>query len=203
MALGLTSSLYSKKLNGTLDVIGSEGKLVSNSNLHLGLNFAYSLTSSFRLLFNYESREINFDNTEAIIAGEETFKVDSTRLGVRWITHPRVALRFLMTAEKDLAFNINASNQAEIYSESITYFTVYYDQIVFLAESMYSGFRLGYDISASGNTIEGRSANIFELFAVVGGLEVNYLMKKITKSNSDLTFDETDSALNFLYTLRF
>jgi hypothetical protein len=203
-AVGLGGSLSSKKLNGTLDAVGSEGKLISNSNLHLGLNFAYSLTNSFRLLFAYESRQVDFDNTEVIIAGEESFKVDSTKLGVRWITHPRVALRFLITSEKDLAFNINeTTNMAEIYSENLTYFSVYYDQVVFLASTMYSGFRLGYDVSSSGSTIEGRSANIFEIFGIIGALEVNYQIKNITKSNSDLTFAETDSALNALYTLRF
>lgn len=203
MQFGLLTSLYSKNLNGTLRDSGGEGKLVSNSNLHYGFNFGYSLTGSLRFLFEYQSREIDFDNTEKIIAGDKSFEVSSLKAGLRLIAHPRVAFRLMMSSEKDIAFDINDSNQAMVYAETMTYFSVFYDQIILLSPDMFSGFRLGYDIPISSDTIQDRSGNSVGIFGVIGSLEVNYTVKKITKSNSDLDFDESDSALNFIYSFVF
>lgn len=201
--LGIFASIYSKKLTGTLDSTGTEGKLVSSSDLHYGLDLEYAFSPAFRFIFNYQTGNVDFDNTDNIITGEESFDINSTKLGFRWIIHPRVAFRSLLNLDKELAFDVNGSNQAEVYSESVNYLSVFYDQIVFLGTAFYSGFRLGYDIPASGDTIEDRTGNFFSVFAVIGNLEISYNYKKVTKSNNDLTFEEIDSALNFSYGLRF
>lgn len=203
LSIGLGVSVNSKKLDGTLKATNIEGKLVSSSNFHAGINIAYNLTNSTHLLLDYYGRVIDFDNTNKIIEGDKKFSDASLSVGARWILMKSVAFRLMYTSEKDLAFTVDANNKAVLYSESLGYISVFYDQIIFLTSVIYLGFRAGYDVPSSGDTIIDRSGTRFSLFAKMGGFEINYEKKSITKSTEGLDFIETDSAVNILYGVRF
>ncbi len=201
--LNLGGQIFSKSLNGTLTGTDTEGKLVSNGNFHYGIKTGFSMTNSIALLIEYNSREVDFDNSNNIISGEEVFKVDSTSVGLRFILMPRVAIRTMYTMEKDLGFELDGNNKAVIYTEDIGYLTIYYDQIVFLSAGMYSGFKLGYDLPASGANNLDRTGTRINLFANIHNFETSYELRSFTKNNSTLDFVEKDAVLTISYRLTF
>ena len=136
----MTASLLSKNLTG-VDSAGDEGNLVSSTNFHYGLNLRYALSKSWHFLLNYQNKSYSFDNTQEVIEGEEAFTLSQTSTGVRWVIHPRVAFRFLLNVDEQLAFSVNASDLAEVYSENLSYASIFYDQVVFMGRSMFSGFK--------------------------------------------------------------
>lgn len=201
--IGASASLFSDKLVGVSKTTSEEDKLVSNTNFHYGLNFRYALSQSFHMVLNYTNKSIDFDNTQEIIAGEEAFVLTQVEAGVRWIIHPRVAFRILFNADEELAFTVNEDNQAEVFSENLNYLSVYYDQVVFLGGSMFSGFKVGYDLPASGDQITNRTAVKYGVFAVLNSFEIHYEIRNKTKETDTLEFTDDESVLNFTYTFRF
>ena len=182
---------------------GEEGKLVSNTNFHYGVHFAYLAGKGFQFLLDYSNKSYSFDNTQEIITGEESFSLTKTSIGMRWIAHPRVALRLHLNFDEDIVFTVDENNQALIEPEKIMYPSIFYDQILFLGGTMYSGFKLGYELGGAGETIKNRTALQYGVFAVLNAFEINYMVKNITKENDTLEFTETESALNFIYLFRF
>jgi hypothetical protein len=195
--------LYSKSLTGTQKSTSTEGKLISNSNLVTGLKLNYRYSKSVHFLFNYVSQDFSFDNTDSIIADESSFQVSTINIGARWIMLKRVAFRFMITSADDLAFTVDSNKKAVLYSESLKYLSLFYDQIVFMGSKMYSGFRFGYDLESSGSTISGRSGTMFTLFFNMGNFEVSYDLKNHTKENSTMDFVESDNSLNVTYAFSF
>ncbi len=202
-SMGANAGIFSKTLIGTDKVTGMDGKLVSNGNLQYGVDLSFSMTNSMQLLLAYTSRSVDFDNSNNIIAGDEKFDMSNTSLGFRWIALRSVAFRLLYTMDKDLGFNLNGSNQAVLYAENIGYVSLFWDQIVFLYNSFYAGFKLGYDVNASAETNEGRQGGRAQLFTVIDGLEISYEIKDITKNNASFDFTQKDNILSLGYRLRF
>ena len=200
---GFSGSILSDKITGIDNDTGEEGKLVSNTNFHYGIHFAYLMGSGFQILLDYQNKSYDFDNTQEIITGEESFSLTKTSIGMRWIAHPRIALRLHLNFDEDIVFTVDENNQALIEPEKIIYPSIFYDQILFLGGSMYSGFKVGYELGGTGETIKNRTALQYGLFAVLNAFEINYMIKNITKENDTLEFTETESALNFIYLFRF
>lgn len=190
-------------MTGVDKITEEEGKLVSNTNFHYGIHFAYLMGKGLQFQLNYLNKNYSFDNTQEIIEGEETFTLTNTQLGIRWIALSRVAFRLLINVTEDLAFTVNQTNQAVLTQESLVYPTIFYDQIVFLGGTMYSGFKVGADVGGSGETIENRQAIHYGVFAVLNAFEVDYTISNITKETEALDFTETESSLQFKYLFRF
>lgn len=206
LSLGLRAASYSKKIVGVDSTASVDGEIVSNSNINYGFEFEYSLSKSLRLLGSYESRSLKFDNSSDVIEGSTEFESTAMTFGFKWILFSRTALRFLYNIEQATAFKVN-SGKAKIYTEASSYITTYFDQILYLGSSVYSGFRLGFDISSSGNYVSNRSATRYGVFVIMntfmGQFESFYEIKNITKESSSLDFTEKDSILNFVYRVRF
>jgi hypothetical protein len=206
LSIGLIGSLYSKKLIGENAVSGVSGEVVSNTNINYGLEFEYSISRSLRFLGSYKSRTVEFDNTDDVITGETIFNTSASSMGLKWILFSRTALRFIYNLEKDLGFKV-VNDKAEIFVENSNYLTVFYDQIIFLGKSIYSGFRLGSDITSSGDRLSDRNATRYGVFITMnsgmGQLESFFEVKNIAKSSSSLDFTEKDSILHFTYRLIF
>ncbi len=200
---GFSGALLSKEMTGVDKVTEEEGKLVSNTNFHYGVHFAYMMGNSLQFQMNHLNKNYSFDNTQEIIAGEEAFSITNTQLGFRWIALSRVAFRLLINFAEDLVFTVDSNNQAVLEQESLIYPSVFYDQIVFLGGTMYSGFKVGADIGGSGDTIENRQAVHYGVFAVLNAFEINYIVSNITKETESLDFTETESSLQFKYLFRF
>jgi hypothetical protein len=200
--VGLHTSIYSTTLTGS-DNSDTDGKLVSNSNLFYGLNLAYGITKRLHFLLDYTTGTISYDNTKSILNGDSNFQVSKLATGVKFIAFPRVAFRAYFNSDDDLAFKVDETNQASVYSENLNYLSVFYDQIVFMGGAMYSGFKLGYDISTSGTDTTDRTGSTIGLFGVIHGLSVDYEIRSITKSNSSLDFEENDTALKLQYLFSF
>ena len=200
---GFSGALISKEMVGVDKVTEEEGKLVSNTNFHYGIHFAYLMGKGFQLLLNQQNKAYSFDNTQEIIAGEDTFVLTNTQFGFRWIALSRVAFRVLLNSGEDLVFTVDENNQAVLEKESLFYPTIFYDQIVFLGGTMYSGFKVGADFGGAGDTIENRQAVHYGVFAVLNSFEIDYTISNITKETETLDFTETESSLQFKYLFRF
>ena len=200
--VGLQTTIYSTKLTGS-DNLDLEGNLISNSNFFSSLDLAFGITKRLHFLVDYTAGAISFDNTKDVIAGDSEFQVSRVAAGVKFIAFSRVAFRAYFNTYDDLAFEVNESNQAIVYSEKLNYLSLFYDQIVFMGGAMYSGFKLGYDIPTSGTETTDRTGNTVGLFAVIHGFTIDYEVKSITKSNSSLDFEENINVLKLKYLFSF
>ena len=198
-------SLYSTTLIGTDDVLNADGKLVSNSNLLTGLKMSYSLSQAFNLVFDYSTGAVGYDNTQEVISGDDSYTKSKISLGTRWILHPRVVFKFLFNIDEEIGFSIDTANdnKALLVAEPINYFSIYYDQIVFMGGGMYSGFFIGYSPNSSSDTYFARTSTEYGLFFVLQGFRASYKIENKTKESDDLKFTEDDSALELSYTFRF
>ena len=198
-------SLYSTTLTGTDDALNADGKLVSNSNLLAGLKMSYSLSQAFNLVFDYSTGSIAYDNTQDVISDNDSYTKSKISLGTRWILHPRVVFKFLFNIDKEVGFTIvtTDNNKAMLDAEPINYFSINYDQIVFMGGGTYSGFFIGYSPNSSSDTYFARTSTEYGLFFVLQGFRASYKIENKTKESDDLKFTEDDSALELSYTFRF
>jgi hypothetical protein len=206
LTIGLIGSSYSKTISGENAVSGVEEEIVSNTSIHYGLELEYSVTHTLRFIASHVSGSVEFDNSESTTNGETYFDTSVSSAGFKWIVFSRTALRFLYNIEKDIGFNI-VDSKAEIFVENSNYLTVFYDQIVFLGPSMYSGFRIGSDLGSSGDKLSNRTATRYGLFivinSVVGQFEGFFEVKSISKESSSLDFEEKNSVAHLSYRLIF
>jgi hypothetical protein len=213
LGIGITSSSYSKKIFGKSSTSSTKAKIVSNWNIHSGLELEYSITKYLRVLGSYASRPIEFNNSKSTINRDTSFNTSSMIFGLKWIVFSRTALRFLYNIEKDIGFEV-AAGKTEIYSDNTSYLTVIYDQIIFLGpsiystfrhrgNSMYSGFRLGYDLGINGQRLSNKKVIRYGIFGVlnsyIGQFEAYFELKNITKDSSNYDFTEEDSILHITY----
>ncbi len=146
---------------------------------------------------------VEFDNSNSVISGENSADITRTSVGARIIIHPRIAFRTYYNIQQDVGFTVNAANEAEIFEETVNYVSLWYDQIVFLGSSYIAGFRLGYEVPASGDQLSDRSATTGVAFFNYGMLLLDYSVTNIKKFSDDLTYEETDSRFNVGFGLSF
>jgi len=204
----LLTSFSSKKLVGEDLITATEGTIVSNANMTYGLKMSYGLSPSWHFLLGHEIRNYAFDNTENIIAGEEAIDANTTEIGMRWIVFSRTALRFLFLMDDSVAFKVDANNKAVLYTENLKYFSIYYDQIVYLGTTIFAGFKIGTDLPTSGNDIIDRTGTKYGVFITLnttglGQFEGYFEMKESYKEDDNLSYTENDANLNITYTVGF
>lgn len=151
--ISLAGAVASKKLTGTDPISGDEGVLISNGNFNTGFNLSYSFDPHWHVLLGMENRSYDFDNSDNIISGPTKLDLSATQYGIRWIMFAKTAFRFLYTAQDEAAFIVTDSNQAELYKESISFFTIYWDQLIYSGENILIGFKVGYDVAADATEI--------------------------------------------------
>lgn len=205
--VSLLTSISSKQINAE-DSVGEDGTLISNGNFTYGLGFSYGLSQSWHVLLGHESKTYAFDNTEKVIAEDESISVGMSYIGLRWILFTRTSLRFLINSEENIGYEVNSDGKAILYKEGLNYMSLYYDQIVYLGVSLFAGFKVGYEMTSSSTLIEERSASKYGVFMTLntsgwGQVEAYYEFRNITKSDENLNFVENDANLNLTYTVGF
>ena len=203
--IDLGFGLKSKSLTGVDKLTQVEGKLVGNALMQTRFNILWGLSQKWQLLIDYASTTVDFDNSDNVITGPDSVTLSKTAIGARWIIMPRAAFRFYYSMEQDVAFGLNGSSppQAVLYTETINHIDLWYDQIVFMGGSMYSGFRVGYGLGASGAKTIDRSGTDIALFFVWDNWDFSYEFTNFTKSNSELDFVEKDTTIGVKYSLKF
>lgn len=202
LRFGLGASFYSTSIAGVNELNSIDQKIKSHSSLGTEINLSFSLSKRLQLLIDYADGEVEFDDSEINFSGEPKFSYTNGSVGFRYIFHPRVAFRFYMNSIEDVAFNFE-DNEIDLYKERINFLSVYYDQIVFMGRGMYSGFKLGYDVSADGVNTIGRNGHHIMPFMVIYGFTVEYKISEYTKSNEDLDFEQSDRLLTMKYMFSF
>ncbi len=202
LRFGLGASFYSTSLNGVNELNSIDKNIKSQSSFGTEINLNFSLSKRLQLLIDYADGEVVFDDSEVSFSDESKFSYTNASVGFRYIIHPRVAFRAYINSIEDAAFNFE-NDEIDLYKERINYLSVFYDQIVFMGRGMYSGFKLGYDISADGVNTLSRTGHHIVPFMVVYGLTIEYKISEYTKANENLDFEQNDKLLTMKYMFSF
>lgn len=185
------------------DSNGSEGKLISKSKFDMGIKIDYSLANAWKLYLTHQKYTYDFDNTDNVISGDRMFDHASTDFGVTWIVASSMAFRLAYTSKDELGFELNGSNQAVFISETLSFASLFWDQILWLGDGYYLGFTLGLDMNASGSTFTSRSATLISAYLNTDSFRFFYNLKTVTKETDDWKFEGQEPSYGLAYVLAF